>query len=49
MEVKGIVPYPYHITADGDVQALPGNETFPDTAAKVLGMRSAKIPDVLTT
>jgi len=44
-----LLPYPVQVGVEGQVEVLPGWETFPDTQAPVLGERSGMLPGNLTT
>ncbi|KAL5697991.1 phospholipase D [Ranunculus cassubicifolius] len=44
-----LLTYPVGVTYDGQVTELPGMEFFPDTKAKVLGVKSDYLPPILTT
>lgn len=49
-ELQGhIMRYPLQVDADGNVDSLPGYETFPDLGGKIIGAHSATLPDILTT
>ncbi|KAL2463079.1 Phospholipase D alpha 2 [Forsythia ovata] len=41
--------YPVGIASEGDVTELPGKEFFPDTKARILGVKYDYIPPILTT
>lgn len=42
-----LLKYPIHVTTDGEVVSLPGQETFPDVGGKILGVPTP-LPDELT-
>lgn len=44
-----LMAYPYHVSMEGEVSALPGFELIPDTKAKITGTLSATLPELLTT
>ncbi|KAF1002719.1 hypothetical protein AG4045_005588 [Apium graveolens] len=44
-----LLRYPIGVTSDGKVTELPGMEFFPDTRARVLGVKSDYLPPILTT
>ncbi|KAL7600366.1 hypothetical protein Lser_V15G25146 [Lactuca serriola] len=44
-----LLRYPVGVTSEGDVTELPGAEFFPDTNARVLGVKSDYLPSILTT
>ncbi|KAI3669422.1 hypothetical protein L6452_40657 [Arctium lappa] len=49
-ELQGhIMRYPLQVDADGNVDSLPGYETFPDLGGKIIGAHSTTLPDILTT
>lgn len=43
-----LMPYPYHVTLEGQVTHLDGYEYFPDVGGKILGT-DTQLPDNLTT
>ncbi|CAM6095005.1 unnamed protein product [Calypogeia fissa] len=43
-----LLPYPYHVTLEGQVTHLDGYEYFPDVGGKILGTNT-QLPDNLTT
>ncbi|GAB4847593.1 hypothetical protein Ancab_026655 [Ancistrocladus abbreviatus] len=44
-----LLKYPLKVDADGKVELLPNEETFPDVGGKILGAPSTALPDTLTT
>ncbi|KAK1360117.1 Phospholipase D [Heracleum sosnowskyi] len=44
-----LLRYPIGVTSEGKVTELPGMEYFPDTRARVLGVKSDYLPPILTT
>ncbi|KAG6424509.1 hypothetical protein SASPL_114927 [Salvia splendens] len=44
-----LLRYPIAISSEGVVTELPGNDCFPDTKAKLLGVKSDYLPPILTT
>ncbi|XP_024979241.1 phospholipase D alpha 1-like isoform X1 [Cynara cardunculus var. scolymus] len=44
-----LLRYPIGVTSDGNVTELPGTEFFPDTNARILGVKSDYLPSILTT
>lgn len=44
-----LLRYPIGVSSEGDVSELPGFEFFPDTKARVLGVKSDYLPPILTT
>ncbi|XWS20423.1 hypothetical protein CRYUN_Cryun31cG0099900 [Craigia yunnanensis] len=44
-----LLRYPIDVSSDGTVTELPGSEFFPDTKARVLGVKSDYLPPILTT
>ena len=44
-----LLRYPIAVTSEGNVTELPGMEFFPDTRARVLGVKSDYLPPILTT
>ncbi|KAL4582777.1 hypothetical protein LXL04_007336 [Taraxacum kok-saghyz] len=50
MELQGhIMKYPLKVDVDGNVESLPGSESFPDLGGKIIGCHSTTLPDILTT
>lgn len=43
-----LMKYPVAIDSNGKVEALPGQESFPDVGGKILGANTS-LPDALTT
>lgn len=49
-ELQGhIMMYPLKVDVDGNVESLPGCESFPDLGGKIIGAHSTTLPDILTT
>ncbi|KAH6824319.1 phospholipase D alpha 1 [Perilla frutescens var. hirtella] len=44
-----LLRYPIAVSSEGVVTELPGQEFFPDTKAKLLGVKSDYLPPILTT
>lgn len=44
-----LLRYPVGITEEGEVVELPGWEYFPDTKARVVGVKADSLPPILTT
>ncbi|KAG9141078.1 hypothetical protein Leryth_001587 [Lithospermum erythrorhizon] len=44
-----LLTYPVGVSGTGDVTPLPGMEFFPDTKARVVGLKSDYLPPILTT
>ncbi|XP_051147780.1 phospholipase D alpha 1 [Andrographis paniculata] len=44
-----LLRYPVGVASDGTITELPGAEFFPDTNARILGMKSDYLPPILTT
>lgn len=44
-----LLKYPLQVDANGKVESLPNQDSFPDLGGKILGAPSATLPDVLTT
>ena len=44
-----ILRYPIEVTEVGNVTTPPGLEFFPDTKARILGLKSDYLPPILTT
>lgn len=44
-----LLRYPIAISSEGVVTELPGHDCFPDTKAKLLGVKSDYLPPILTT
>ncbi|KAL1222004.1 Phospholipase D alpha 2 [Cardamine amara subsp. amara] len=44
-----LLRYPIGIASEGDITELPGFEFFPDTKARILGIKSDYMPPILTT
>lgn len=47
--VGHLLPYPIHVTSNGEITTRPGFEFFPDTKAPVLGAKSDYLIPMLTT
>lgn len=43
-----LLKYPIEVDIDGNIEAITGQETFPDVGGKVLGARTT-LPNALTT
>jgi phospholipase D1/2 len=43
-----LLPYPYHVTPEGELSHIEGHETFPDIGGKIMGSQT-QLPDNLTT
>ncbi|KNA20728.1 hypothetical protein SOVF_049470 [Spinacia oleracea] len=44
-----LLKYPLQVDADGKVESLPDQDSFPDLGGKIIGVPSNTLPDVLTT
>lgn len=50
MKLQGhLLRYPLKVGADGTVEPIPDQDSFPDVGGKIIGAPSPTLPDVLTT